>query len=305
MFCTLMRAAEAFSGVRVLNYVALDNHFHALIQVPRAPAALSEAELLDRVEALYGKDGRRAREELWATYREQEHGELVLEDQARLKARMHDVSAFMKTLKQRYTQWHNRKFGRTGTLWEQRFKSVLVEGSEGALRTMCAYIDLNAVRAKIVSDPKDYRWCGYAAALSGVQRAREGIAQALGGFAHGADWKTIAVKYRLFLYASGECGALDENGRPEKPGFSPEQAGEVLAKGGKLTVFELLHCRVRYFTDGAVLGSREFVEDAFERYRQFFGLKRKTGARPMRCCEAPLCTMRALRLEPVSVPASG
>ena len=64
-------------------------------------------------------------------------------------------------------------------------------------------------------------------------------------------------------------------------------------------------CPLSLRADGAVLGSREFVESAFERHRQFFGLKRKTGARPMRCCEAPLCTMRALRLEPVSVPASG
>jgi putative transposase len=44
---------------------------------------------------------------------------------------------------------------------------VLVEGAGYALTTMAAYIDLNLVRAGIVGDPKDYRWCGYGAAVAG------------------------------------------------------------------------------------------------------------------------------------------
>lgn len=55
--------------------------------------------------------------------------------------RFYDVSEFMKLLKQRYTQWHNRRHQRTGTLWEERFKSVLVEGAGHVLATMAAYID--------------------------------------------------------------------------------------------------------------------------------------------------------------------
>jgi len=45
-------------------------------------------------------------------------------------------------------------------LWEQRFKSVLVEGAGDVVATMAAYIDLNPVRAKLVVDPQDYRWSG-------------------------------------------------------------------------------------------------------------------------------------------------
>jgi hypothetical protein len=52
-----------------------------------------------------------------------------------------------------------------GTLWEGRFKSVLVEGTGQTLSTMAAYIDLNPVRAGIVKDPADYRWSGYAEAV--------------------------------------------------------------------------------------------------------------------------------------------
>jgi hypothetical protein len=44
----------------------------------------------------------------------------------------------------------------------------------------------------------------------------------------------------------------------------------------------MLRCRVRYFTDGAVIGSREFVNTAFEAARERFGAKRKDGARKLK-----------------------
>ena len=44
----------------------------------------------------------------------------------------------------------------------------------------------------------------------------------------------------------------------------------------------MLRCRIRYFTDGAVIGSRSFVDEAFEKCRDRFGMKRKSGARKLR-----------------------
>jgi hypothetical protein len=59
---------------------------------------------------------------------------------------------------------------------------------------------------------------------------------------------------------------------------------------------EYLRCRVRYFCDGAVLGSREFVEEIFRGYRERFGPRRKTGARRMRgLAEEALYALRDLR----------
>ena len=68
-------------------------------------------------------------------------------------------SWFLRLVKQRFTQWYNKRQGRSGALWEDRFKSVLVEGAGPALSAMAVYIDLNPVRAGIVDDPADYRWC--------------------------------------------------------------------------------------------------------------------------------------------------
>ena len=101
------------------------------------------------MRAIYTPQQVRERLAQWTLWREQGLERVVQEDQARLRGRMYDLSQYMKTLKQRYSQWYNRTASRRGTLWEQRFKSVVVEGSRNALLTMAAYIDLNAVRAEV------------------------------------------------------------------------------------------------------------------------------------------------------------
>ncbi len=71
---------------------------------------------------------------------------------------MNDLSQFMKNLLQRFARWFNRCNSRKRTLWEERFKSVIVEGGHAA-RTMAAYIDLNPVRVGMVEDPAQYHRC--------------------------------------------------------------------------------------------------------------------------------------------------
>ena len=76
----------------------------------------------------------------------------------------------------------------------------------------------------------------------------------------------------------------------------------IVVADGKLPIQDALRCRVRYFTDGVVLGSSEFVEQVFRKYRDEFGRKRETGARSMRNGEwAGLCTMRDLRVQVISI----
>ena len=74
----------------------------------------------------------------------------------------------------------------------------------------------------------------------------------------------------------------------------------------KLSQAELLHCRVRYFSDGVVLGSKAFVDGVFERYRDRFTPKRQDGGRKLRWGEwGNLCALRALRVDVISPPGSG
>ena len=180
-----MWRVAAFSGVQVLTYAVMDNHFHMLIKIPERKE-INEGELLrrlaliyrdrdwDRVEREYERvrvSGSKAWMELWMkgyTYR------------------MYNLAEFMKTLKLRYTIWYNKQHGaRVGTLWSDRFRSVLIEplcNADGrvALALVAAYIELNAVRAGLVDDPKGYVWCGYRDALAGHAGARAGIATLMG-----------------------------------------------------------------------------------------------------------------------------
>ena len=92
----------------------------------------------------------------------------------RLRARMGDLSEFMKTFKQRVTQWYNRELGHEGTLWCGRFKSVLLDRN-GAVRVVANYIHNNPVRARMVDSADNYRWSGLGAAVQGDKRAIRGL----------------------------------------------------------------------------------------------------------------------------------
>ncbi|MBT3190941.1 MAG: hypothetical protein HN341_00135, partial [Verrucomicrobia bacterium] len=89
------------------------------------------------------------------------------------------------------------------------------------------------------------------------------------------------------------------------PGFSAETVRDVLKAGGTLPINQLLRCRVRYFTDGAVLGSKTYLEDVFHRHRQRFSEKRRTGPRTMIGGQwGDLCTARRLRLDVITPPTT-
>ena len=311
----LMRKLEAFLGVRVVTYAVMSNHFHLLVEVPdreRLPP-LDRDTLLRRLGFLYDRFTVEAvREEL---ERATATGNGVWEAQilARYERRMGDVSIFMKELKQRFTQWYNRRMGRKGTLWEERFKSVLVEGDEKALMTVAAYIDLNPVRAGMVERVEDYRWCGYASAVAGNRWAREGLGRILrhsplvSGDDWEKDWEATAPLYRLWLYDQGETTDVeDEEGviRPARRGFSSAEVEAERRRHGKLPLRQVIRVRVRYFSDGAVLGGAAFVEKVFARHRERFGLKRRTGARPMQEADwEGLCVLRDLKRDRIGYRA--
>ncbi len=70
------------------------------------------------------------------------------------------ASLLMKHLGQRYVQYANRAYRRSGTLWEGRFRSCLAQ-SEGYVLACYRYIELNPVRADMVTHPREYRWSSY------------------------------------------------------------------------------------------------------------------------------------------------
>ena len=169
----LMRMAAEFSGVDVCTYVFMDNHLHLCVHVPEA-GEIDEQTVVERVGTLYGEPRaaalRAELERLRAAGMETDAVRML----DRLRARMGDLSEFMKTFKQRVTQWYNRELGHEGTLWSGRFKSVLLE-KDDAVRAVANYIHCNPVRAKMVESAEDYRWSGLGAAARGDARAIRGL----------------------------------------------------------------------------------------------------------------------------------
>lgn len=300
-FVRLMRIYEGFCQVRVVAFCVMSNHFHVLVEVPRRPEELPTDEaLVAHVRKTLGEKSADGLEWELNHLRSMGAHDGAEALRGRWFGRMWDISGYMKSVKQRFTQWFNGRHQRRGTLWEDRFRSVLVAGEAPALRTMAAYIDLNPVRAGICDDPKDYRWCGYAEAVAGGKRgrvAREALRFLVELSSMSKDWEKgtrTGVEIRrlwrcvLFGIPSGEGAQAEERAKGvsgatiTKRRISRKHALKVLDEGGRLSEADYLRCRVRYFTDGAALGSRQFVEGVFDSKRIWFSKGRKTGARSLR-----------------------
>ena len=212
----------------------------------------------------------------------------------------------MKELKQRMTLAFNHVHGRRGTLWEGRFKCALVEGAD-ALRAVAAYIDLNPVRAGLVDRPEEYRWCSYAAAVGGMKLARAGLVSAISP-GKKVGWAKAAERYREYLFGVGgevKGGKTPDGVVKSRGGFTQREIEAVIAAGGKLTLAQALRCRVRYFTDGVVLGSQEFVDEFFEHRKDAFGDKRQSGGRRMKGADwGGLRVLRDLKDRVLTVPGT-
>ena len=297
----LMHSLAAFGGLNVLTYALMSNHFHVLVHVP-AHKELGDAEFLKRLAFLFRPDEVRQIGQQLQDFRQHGQDQAAEALKGRYTYRMENISEFCKALKQRFSQSYNVRAGRNGPLWEQRFKSILIEGSEHALLAVAAYIDLNPVRAGLAADPKDYRFCGYGEAVGGSRTARLGLRKLMEVSGPGRhSWGDTQRAYRQQLYGRGAQRGVDPAGKPIRSGFTPQQVQQVIDEGGRLPMHEVLRCRVRYFADGVALGSAAFLETVFQRYRGQFGPRRQTGARPMRFGDwGGLCTLRDLRLQPVS-----
>ena len=295
-FRMFMRMAENFTGCRVLTYCVMSNHFHILLEVPPMPEdGISEEVLLDRLRALYSKGRVTAVAEELADLRKRGNKVAELALKKSYTYRMQDLSEFMKVLLQRFSHWFNKAHDRTGRLWEQRFKSVMVE-SGVASRTIAAYIDLNPVRAGICDDPADYRWSAYAEAVAGGRRARGGLVRALKlgdgheGTARAWAQGGLAKEYRALLLGAAAEVMID--GEVKRKGMKPERVEAELAamenRGSDLAISKVIRHRVRYFTDGVAIGGREFVNEVFCGCRERFGSRRVDGARKPRGALAEL-----------------
>ncbi|BCS95465.1 hypothetical protein DSLASN_10970 [Desulfoluna limicola] len=244
----LVRIIQRFSAVYavdVLGFAIMGNHFHLLVEV--SPGAMvSDDEVRRRFELLYGEE---------AEFPEGRLGDF--------RERFSSLSAYMKDIKQAFSHFYNKRKKRKGTLWGERFKSVIVQQGNTLINCL-AYIDLNAVRAGIVKRPEDYRWCsiGYHV-QTGNKDGFLSLGLGLSDFGvH--NLATRFKKYREFLY---HVGAIEKRGRAR---ISKKVLDEETAEGFELNRQRRFRYRTRYFSDSGILGSRAFVESTYETFKDRF-----------------------------------
>jgi putative transposase len=299
MLRKMLQAVATYCGVGVLNFTILDNHFHLLLRVPRRDSreSLTREELLGRVAVLHADLAVLLQEALFPENEEmaqavvqpgsalERFGFRLMQGKAALaspldsavdwaerelerhRGLMHDLPMFVRLLKQRFSKWYNATNDRFGTLWTDRFRSILLEDRPEVLQAVSAYIDLNAVRRGWVEAPADYTHCGLAEAVAGDLAARQGITSVVGeenGDAAAGSWPAVLERHRSLLWGDflGESAAP---GRPsryaEVPQNNPRRA--VLAD------FFLLQHEV--LLEGVALGRMGFVESVFRSNRGAFG----------------------------------
>jgi len=297
-FRRMMWRMSEFAGVEILTYALMDNHFHILLKVPHQEKWLKrfegpegEEKLITHLSTVYSKAFiTQLRNEI-AHLREQKLEQEITQLLHRFKKRFCNISLFVKELKERFSRWYNQQKGRRGTLWMDRFQSVLVENGK-ALRTISAYIDLNPVRAGLVDDPADSEWTGYGEAVRGSRRAKRGLCKALEIPQDTWDTKGLSL-YRTWLYGEGvsvpETDPQTGKKRPatatKKRGFTVKQMLKVKeeqkeAQKGEHPAHLLLRNRVSTFTTGVAIGSENYIKEISKKYQQEFGrLKAKPGNR--------------------------
>jgi len=217
----LMFNVTVFSGVEILTFALMDNHFHILVKVPRAHE-VDDAELVEKMRVLYGdvKTDRLLSE--WEAWDRRGLSFKVEDAKAALRRRMFDLSQFCKTLKETYSMSYNYRHAHVGTIWGSRFKSILLSPDSKTLMTVGAYIELNPVRAEIVEAPGEYRWSGCGTAIRGNMLSRKGLCMMV---AAAYTQREVPFATALSAYESAIEGFIEEpkNEEAAHEGFAQEQ----------------------------------------------------------------------------------
>ncbi|MFM7180537.1 MAG: transposase [Verrucomicrobiales bacterium] len=265
-FRDLLLAYAGFSGITVVAWCIMGNHFHLLLDVPAkangGAQALSEEEVVRRIGLIHGPSASLELARQLSLCSAEESKTQLLHPYVR---RMGDLGLMMKTLKQRFTQWFNRRHERRGTLWEDRYRSVIVEKSDsdgsmgGVAKIVAAYIDLNPVRAGITSNPAAYPWSSFGSSSANDVASRTSLARLWG-----MDADAALAEHMELLYEEGCAQRIAEEGpkSDRAPIAAPEGkgGGSRLKKSLRVPVPTALRLRLRHFTAGGILGSKAFLE---------------------------------------------
>jgi REP element-mobilizing transposase RayT len=292
----LIRRYSKLYFVEILGFCLMGNHFHILVKM-FPEYKYTDEDIKKRYEAFYGDE--RTFAAGWIPS---------------LREKLSNLSEFVREIKVGFTRYYNKRHHRRGYFWGDRFKSVIVEKGETLINCL-AYIDLNPLRAGLVARPEDYRWnsLGYhiqtgnkdnflsldfgllqfdtgeiCSAVTSELHLSTIVPTYGAGRAGVIDAKERLKHYRRYVYEAGAVNRPEKGATPEKyaPLSQVNSTGQAQVIGDKIVEkerkreFELsrsdrFRYRTRYFTDSGVIGSKEFVSENYQRFKDVFMSKRE------------------------------
>ncbi len=235
----LIKHMSAVYFVEVLGFCIMGNHFHLLVRM--MPGSLyDDEEVKRRFKIYYGPNVK---------------ADMCKERIKFFRKKWSSLSEYMREIKQRFSRFYNKRHNRKGFFWGERFKSVIVEDGDTLINCL-AYIDLNPVRAGICERPEDYRWnsLGYH-----IQSGNKGdflsLDFGLWRFQSATYLKRL-LEYKKFVY--------------EKAGLGMKESQTSAPSSVKRFLY-----RTRYFSDSAVIGTKDFVSSCYQRFKHYFTSRRE------------------------------
>ena len=271
----LIRRYAKLYLVEILGFCLMGNHFHILVRMfPEYKFA--DEDIKKRYEDFYGDE--RAFADGWIPS---------------LREKLSNLSEFVREIKVGFARYYNRRHKRRGYFWGDRFKSVIVENGETLINCL-AYIDLNALRAGLVERPEDYRWnsLGYHVQTGNKDNFLSldfglkefgpgGIRSAVTSEFHRAgvlDAEERLKRYRRYVY---EAGALNRGDRDFVKVIDNDTLENERQKNYEISRIDRFRSRTRYFTDSGIIGTKEFVSENYQRFKDIFMSKREKIPKPV------------------------
>ena len=223
------------------TYIVMGNHFHILLRFPEYKQ-LKKEELEERVHLFYPN-----------TFEQSDHWSD--EKWKQFNRRLFDVSSYMRNVQQGFATWYNKAFKHRGRVWADRFKSTLIYGDESMVECM-QYIDLNAVRAGLVEKPEEYQYG--AMFRREINRHKDFVL--LKKVLNEKSEKGAYICYKSQVYFRGAVKTKEyQKEIPEKV-LQEQLDNDFKPKG-------VLRKKLRFFTDGLIIGSKEKVLDWLDECR--------------------------------------
>jgi hypothetical protein len=195
-----------------------------------------------------------------------------------LREKLSSLSEFVREIKVGFARFYNKRHNRRGYFWGDRFKSVIVEKGETLINCL-AYIDLNPLRAGLVKRPEEYRWnsLGYHVQTGNKDNF---LSLDLGLKEFGVlDPKERLNGYRRYVY---EAGAINRPDKMQAKVISDKILEKERKREFELSRSDRFRSRTRYFTDSGIIGSKEFVSENYQRFKNIFSSKHEKKPKPIK-----------------------